>query len=104
MIQAPASFNYIENNINSYTLLAKMLSFTTLQYRDYNSDFLTTIQTDDVFRHVYSPVFAAETNNSQYGFPVTGSVGKMQPNTINMLGLGDDVDTLNVSAYLPTDS
>lgn len=103
VIQAPANFNYTENNINSYTLLAKMLSFTTLQYRDYNSDFLTTIQSDDVFRHVYSPVFAAETKNSQYGFPVIGSDGNPQPNTINMLGIGSDIDTLNVSAYLPTD-
>ena len=32
------------------------LSFYTLRSRDYGTDFLTSIQTDDAFRHVYSPV------------------------------------------------
>lgn len=53
--------------------VAKFLLFYTLQYRTYNTDFLTSIQTEDVYRHVYSPVLAnissevyATTPNSNY--------------------------------------
>lgn len=105
--------NVLAVSFVSYLRLAKMLSFITLQYRDYNSDFLTTIQTDDVFRHVYSPVFAAGTSN---GYPagsdgvpsVGGSDGsEVKPSLLSELGFGTsgtipDMDAI-ISVAFPSD-
>lgn len=42
--------------INKLPFIAALWSLLDLQYRNYTTDFLNSIQTDDDFRHVYSPV------------------------------------------------
>ena len=49
-ISRPASF------VNRLPLIATLWSILDMQYRNYTTDFLNSIQTDDDFRHVYSPV------------------------------------------------
>lgn len=41
---------------NKLPFIAALWSLLDLQYRNYTTDFLNSIQTDDDFRHVYSPV------------------------------------------------
>ncbi len=48
-----------ETNISAWVqTYFPVYSLVFTRSRDYNSDFLTSIQSDDVFRHVYSPVFS----------------------------------------------
>lgn len=82
------SFHF--HTVDSLNDFTRLLSFCTLQYRDYNSDFLTSIQTDDPFRHVYSPVFAA-------GF--TGSANSNQPDVPVVSSGGNSVTPSNLAAY-----
>lgn len=67
--------------------VAKFLSFYTLRPRDYGTDFLTSIQTDDAFRHVFSPVFASDSENLPYsGKSATTDV---IPSSISVLNIED---------------
>lgn len=65
--------------------VAKFLSFYTLRPRDYGTDFLTSIQTDDAFRHVYSPVFA--NNSSGESYSGTSNGADVAPNYVNGLSI-----------------
>lgn len=78
---------------NDYSIdlpnVGKFLSFYTLKSRDYGTDFLTSIQTDDAFRHVYSPVFDKPDTDSSYN--VTSKTRDLvSPSTINGIFLPDD--------------
>lgn len=44
------------NFVAKLPFIASLWSLIDLQYRNYTTDFLNSIQTDDDFRHVYSPV------------------------------------------------
>lgn len=66
--------------------IAKFLSFYTLRSRDYGTDFLTSIQTDDDFRHVYSPVFGAVNNHYQ----ATSNGSELSPSTIDGIYIPDE--------------
>ena len=61
------------------------LSFYTLRSRDYGTDILTSIQTDDVFRHVYSPVFNTNDQQSSYYVQYNSNEGtqSISPNTLD---------------------
>lgn len=58
--------SFTNNYATDLPNIAKFLSFYTLRSRDYGTDFLTSIQTDDVFRHVYSPVFTQPNEDNMY--------------------------------------
>lgn len=83
-----------------YQVLARDLLFCTLNTRMYNSDFLTSIQTDADFRHVYSPVFAS---GSSSGNVQPGVKAPSQPNPSNVeaVRLQDGLDT--IYEYFPAD-
>lgn len=72
----------------------KALSFCVLRSRDFNSDFLTTIQTDDDFRHVYSPIF-----NSP-AVEVTSTAKPLTPQNIAQVAINMD----SVSYDFPNDT
>lgn len=57
---APASFNA------KVPYLASLWSILDLQYRNYTTDFLNSIQTDDDFRHVYSPVLGPSSTDGAF--------------------------------------
>ena len=53
----PDSVYMVSSSFNAKVpYLASLWSILDLQYRNYTTDFLNSIQTDDDFRHVYSPV------------------------------------------------
>ena len=63
----------------------KFLMLYTLRSRDYGTDFLTSIQTDDVFRHVYSPVFQNNNSGNYYTAEGVTSDQLLVPQSINKL-------------------
>lgn len=77
--------------------VAKFLSFYTLKSRDYGTDFLTSIQTDDAFRHVYSPVFNNPAPNMDY---TVWRNGDNQPAPSNLTG----ISILGETFSFPSDS
>lgn len=91
-------------NSENVHLLSQFLSLCTLRSRDYGTDFLTSIQTDDAFRHVYSPVFGASDNA---GTKYLASINKfdsslpLTPENINGLYLPDSAGNLFT---LPSDT
>lgn len=68
--------------------VCKSLSFYTLQYRTYNTDFLTSIQTEDVYRHVYSPILSSATQQVYPNTPDTES-NQSLINNLSSLDLTD---------------
>lgn len=76
------------NWVNDIPLIARFLSFYLLRKRDYGTDFLTSIQTDDAFRHVYSPVFTYD--NSGAAINVFGSGSSLTPNTVQKVGINGE--------------
>lgn len=75
------------NDTAFFLTIAKFLSFYTLRARDYGTDFLTSIQTDDAFRHVYSPVFSLNSSGNSYSGSVTEEDAAITPSTINGLSI-----------------
>lgn len=80
--------SFTNNYVNDLTNVGKFLSFYTLKNRDYGTDFLTSIQTDDAFRHVYSPVFDKPKSDTTYQAS-SSSVNAIFSSTINGLLLPD---------------
>ena len=68
---------------------SEFLSLCTLRCRDYGTDFLTSIQTDDAFRHVYSPVFSMDSTGIAYSGSTTLKAGDNGPDTVNGLDIQD---------------
>lgn len=101
VVEAVASVDLNAKNIHTFS---QFLSLCTLRSRDYSSDFLTSIQTDDAFRHVYSPVFADSDNA---GTTFRASIDKfdsslpLTPKNINGLYLPDSAGSV---FNLPSDS
>ena len=67
------------------------LSLCTLRSRDYGTDFLTSIQTDDAFRHVYSPVFNYDGETKTYQVQST-DVSQLNPSSV----LGLDIENFGL--------
>lgn len=78
--------------------VSQFLSLTTLRSRDYGSDFLTSIQTDDAFRHVYSPVFNYNGENENYQVQESG-ITQLNPSSV----LGLNIDKFGIF-QMPGDS
>lgn len=76
----------LENADNTHKF-SQFLSLCTLRSRDYGTDFLTSIQTDDSFRHVYSPVFNFNDNNEHFNVQHLDS---SNPTPSNLLGINID--------------
>lgn len=70
-----------ELNSDNLHRMNEFLSLCTLRSRDYGTDFLTSIQSDDAFRHVYSPVF--NTDSTKYSYSGTSLGGDVDPKSIN---------------------
>ncbi len=52
--------------VSKLPLIATLWSLLDLQYRNYTTDFLNSIQTDDDFRHVYSPVLGPSSTDDAF--------------------------------------
>lgn len=77
-------------NTSKVIWLQQMYTFFQLfllRSRDYNSDFLTTIQTDDVFRHVYSPVFNIQSGPDSNNFQQYHSGSELTPATLDGISI-----------------
>lgn len=74
--------------------VGKFLSFYTLKSRDYGTDFLTSIQTDDAFRHVYSPVFGAASTDQSNSVSVNNLEAKINSSTLTGIYLPDSAGSL----------
>ena len=81
VVSSNPSFNQVYGH--DIPLLAKFLSFYMLRKRDYGTDFLTSVQTDDAFRHVYSPVFSQPSGGGSFKVSADGS--SPDPSTLNGL-------------------
>ena len=42
--------------------LGSLLQLLVLRFRNFSRDFLTTVQVDDIYRHVYAPIFGTDTS------------------------------------------
>lgn len=91
--------NFPSGTIPIINELSKWFSFYMLKPRDYGTDFLTSIQTDDAFRHVYSPVFSQPKEDSPAVININNTNEQFDPSTIigienNLFG-GDDYNNVN---------
>lgn len=81
--------------------LAVLWSLLDLQYRNYTTDFLNSIQTDDNFRHVYSPVIGTTSiggsTEVEY-IPVDGQSAPYSADNISILTFPKSV----TSEYFPS--
>ena len=84
---------------NSVHAFSEFLSLCTLRSRDYGTDFLTSIQTDDAFRHVYSPVLSNNGVNQAYHITDTGEFSTPNPSTLLQL----EIENFGSFAF-PSDS
>lgn len=67
--------------------LSEFLSLCTLRPRDYGNDFLTSIQTDDAFRHVYSPIFGTNGQTDNFNGTISNSTEDINASSINGLNI-----------------
>ena len=69
--------------------IAALWSILDLQYRNYTTDFLNSIQTDDDFRHVYSPVIGTEAVGGVKDTEFLDTTHPVSPDMITALDIMD---------------
>ena len=65
--------------------VAAIWSLLDLQYRNYTTDFLNSIQTDDDFRHVYSPVIGTSSIGGVKDTEYLDDISSVSPDLISAL-------------------